>query len=321
MGPSHRSRLALCIPARNAERHLPRLLESVRDQTRPFDEVLLFDDASGDRTSDLARSCGVEIIRSEVNVGPSIGKNRLAERSSADWVHFHDADDWLAPDFVARARAWIERDEADVVLFATEDRDESDDRRLGSRTWDDRSLRSDPVRYCILNTVTNCGLYRRSTFVASGGFVTSPGSKYNEDQAMHLNLALNGLRFRADDYAGVLISQRRGSMSSGNRVECARSHYEVMASVVARTGDRYRQEIGERLWHIAGVLGGYKDWRYARKSVELACELGCRDPDTADPLFRLIARVTPFGAVVIREACIRIFKPALRRDFPVAESA
>ena len=43
-------RLALCVPARNAAAHLPRLLETARLQPVPFDEVLVFDDASDDGT-------------------------------------------------------------------------------------------------------------------------------------------------------------------------------------------------------------------------------------------------------------------------------
>ena len=49
-------RLALGIPARNATAHLPRLFESIRRQTVPFDEVLLYDDASSDGTGDMRRS-------------------------------------------------------------------------------------------------------------------------------------------------------------------------------------------------------------------------------------------------------------------------
>jgi glycosyltransferase involved in cell wall biosynthesis len=311
-------RLALCIPARNAARYIPRLFESARSQTSPFDEILVFDDASDDPTAEIAQKHGAIVVRSDRNVGPSAGKNTLACRAQAEWLHFHDADDWLGSDFVARARTAISRNDTDVVLFATEDRADGSDALLGRRQWDDDALRADPVRYCIVNTVTNCGVYRKSRFLAAGGFETSAAAKYNEDQAMHLNLALNGLRFRSDPYFGVIVAQRSGSMSSGHRVECARAHFEVLAHVAGVTGTKYAPEIGARLWRIAGVLGGYRDWRYARKCVALARELGYTDPHTEDSMFRFAARVSPFGAVVAREAFIRTFKPALRRNYPVA---
>src|SRR5436190_21207 len=110
------SRLALCIPARNAAAHLPRLFESVRLQAIPFNEVLVFDDASVDQTAAVAEELGASVVRSEVNVGPSAGKNLLAQRATSEWLHFHDADDKLAPEFGARARARVSRDDVDVLL-------------------------------------------------------------------------------------------------------------------------------------------------------------------------------------------------------------
>src|SRR5205814_6490718 len=126
---------------------------------------------------------------SEVNTGPSRGKNVLATLTDSEWVHFHDADEALGREFVQRARTWITRDDMDVVLFGTEDRDDRTGATLHNRQWDDEALRADAVRYCIQNTVTNCGVYRRSAFLAVGGFDADEETKYNEDQAMHLRLA------------------------------------------------------------------------------------------------------------------------------------
>ena len=313
-----RPRLALAIPARNAEATLPRLFESVAAQTEPFDEIWLYDDASSDRTGEMARRFGVRVVRSDVNTGPSPGKNRLAQEARAEWVHFHDADDALAPEFVRVARQWIARDVADVVLFGTEDRDDRTGAVLQVRSWNDGELAADAVRHNIVHTVTNCGIYRREIFLAAGGFDVDERTKFNEDQATHLSLALRGLRFRAADYVGCVLYQRSRSMSSGHQIECARAQYEVLASVVSRTDTCYAAEIGGRLWLLAGVLGGYRDWTYARKCLDLARRLGYDNPDGEHPAIRLMARISPFGAIVAREAFIRTFKPHLRSGFPVA---
>lgn len=314
-----RPRLAICIPAHNAASHLPRLLASVREQTMSFDEVLLFDDASADNTVDVAQRAGARVIATSVNVGPSEGKNRLAAQTSAEWIHFHDADDVLAPRFVEKARRWIEADASDVILFGTHDRDEETNAPLGQRQWDDVALQHDAVSYCILNSITNCGVYRRTPFIQAGGFDSSSTARYNEDQAMHLRLAMRGLRFRADDYLGVIITRRSNSMSSGHPIECARAQLHVMAEAATVTGHRYVSEIGERVWRIAGVLAGYQDWQHARKAVDLALRLGYRTPVRETPAFRALARVSPHGAVYLREVFIRAFKPSLRRNAPVAE--
>lgn len=308
------SRLALLIPARNAARFLGRLLTSAAAQT--FDEVRVFDDASDDDTADVARSHGATVSRSDTRCGPSAGKNRLAAATSCDWVHFHDADDALEPEFVHRARGWIASDVADVVLFATEDRAEEAGESLLVRTWDSAALEADPVGYAIEHTITNCGIYRRRAFLEAGGFVTSGRFAYNEDQAMHLTLALAGLRFRSDPYPGVVIHRRGGSMSSGHPVACARSQVEVLKHAVAQTGRRYADAVGTRAWHLAGVCAGYSDWAYVRECLRIARRVGYHVPARQHWLVRAVGAVAPAAAVLGREAFIRTFKPALRRGFP-----
>jgi glycosyltransferase involved in cell wall biosynthesis len=308
-------RIALGIPAYNAAAHLPRLLDSIRAQTLPFDEVWLYDDASTDGTGEIARAFGATVVRTEANSGPSLGKNVLAEKTACEWIHFHDADEALFPDFVERARMLATND-VDVVLFGTEDRDDRSGALLGRRIWNDRELRHDAVRYCVQHTVTNCGVYRRQAFLDAGGFDTDDATKYNEDQAMHLRLALAGLRFCSSATLGVIVYRRSGSMSSGHPIECARAQYMVLEGVAARTGSRYATEMGARLWRLAGVLGGFKDWEYARRCIELARHVGYRDPSDEHPLIRLLSRVSPFGAIVLRESLIRALKPELRRGMP-----
>ncbi len=312
--PPSRPTIALCIPAYNAAGHLHRLLDSVELQTEPFDEVFLYDDASTDGTADVARARGVAVVRGDANVGASVGKNRLAELVMSDWVHFHDADDALGPEFVARAREAIAQRNADVVLFGTEDREDGSGASLHIRRWDRAAIEQDAVRYCIVHTVTNCGVYRRAAFVSAGGFDTNPATRYNEDQAMHVRMALSGLRFTAVDYVGYIVYRRRGSMSSGNQLACARAQYEVLAGAAAATDRRYATEIGARLWRLAGVLGAYGDWDYVRRCLEWADRLGYTDPLGEHFVMRLLARVSPFGAVRAREALIRATKPHLRRD-------
>jgi glycosyltransferase involved in cell wall biosynthesis len=310
--------LALAIPARNEEKVIGRLLDSVDAQSKPFDEIFVYDDASTDRTGEIARSRGAVVLRAEESAGPSHGKNLLASRSSCEWIHFHDADEALHPEFVARAREWMLRDDADVVLFATEDRDDDTGVPIGQRTWDASALRQDPVRYAIVHTITNCGIYRRDAFLAVGGFDTAEATKYNEDQAMHLRLARAGLRFCADPLVGITIYRRRQSMSASHRIECARAQFEVLRETAEATGTKYAAEIGARLWRLAGEFGGYSDWTHVRRCLALAAAVGYRDPAEEHWAVRAGARIAPLATIVGRELTIRALKPGLRDGMPRA---
>jgi glycosyltransferase involved in cell wall biosynthesis len=63
------STIALLIPASNAARYLPRLLESAVRQCKPFDEIWVYDDCSVDNTAEVAERCGARVIRGDVNRG------------------------------------------------------------------------------------------------------------------------------------------------------------------------------------------------------------------------------------------------------------
>ena len=54
--------LALCIPAFNAAELLPILLTSAKNQTIPFDEILVYNDCSTDNTSEVAKKYGANVI-------------------------------------------------------------------------------------------------------------------------------------------------------------------------------------------------------------------------------------------------------------------
>ena len=59
-------RIVAIIPALNAERTVPRVIEQARRQIEP---VVVIDDGSGDRTGDVAREAGAIVLRHDVNRG------------------------------------------------------------------------------------------------------------------------------------------------------------------------------------------------------------------------------------------------------------
>ncbi len=311
--------LALCIPAYNAAAYLPRLLESALAQTRPFDEIWVYDDCSGDDTANIATRYGANVIQGEVNRGCSFGKNALAEQTQCDWIHFHDADDALEPHFVERAHQWMQLDAPpDVVLFGYAMYQHETGEPLGSNVFDDQALRENAIAYTIRTQINPfCGLYRRSRFLEAGGYDTDPAVLYNEDVAFHCRLALAGLSFRADPKITVINYCRPGSMSGANQVKCLKAQYIVMAKVAAAVGDRYGQAIAQRLWGIAAVSAAYLDWETCDRSVTLATQLHPRPSEELNGLFKHLCRINPYLAMRWRESLIRQFRPYLRQNIVV----
>ena len=304
--------LALCIPAWNAEGVLPRLLESARRQSIPFDEVLVHDDASTDGTARVAQSLGARVIRATENRGCSSGKNRLTAEARSGWIHYRDADDDLLPGFTEAARAWTGRADApDAVLVAYEDRD-PDGSVLATCRFDDEALRRDPVRETLLHQHSNCGLYRREAVLRAGGFDEDPRVLYNEDDAFHLRLALAGLRFGADPRVGAVVVRRPGSMSRERPVECLRAKFHVLEKAADAVDEGHRDAVALRLWRCAGALGSRLEWEYADRCLELARRLGFPAPMEGKAWFRWTGRIHPRLALRVRERAIRLLRPGLR---------
>lgn len=311
-----RGALALLIPAFNAEVFLPRLLASARSQTEPFDEIWVYDDGSVDQTAVVAEGFGARVLRGRVNKGCSAARNVLAHETQADWLHFHDADDELAPSFVSVARKWIAADEADVVLFAYEERDDATGARLGVRRFDPIDASRDARSYAIREQINPfCGLYRREALLAAGGFEEDPEILFNEDVATHISLAFAGLRFAAETDVSIINHRRSRSMSSANALKCAQAQYEVLRRTSARPGAAaYRDALASRLWRVAGVLAAHLDWATADKAAALARSLAPPARGDGSPLFRGAAAIAPGLALRLREAGVRCLRPQLRRE-------
>lgn len=117
--------ISIIVPAYNSADTLPRLVEAVAGQTYGRDrmELIVVDDCSADATLQLARDAQerfagmVRVCSTERQSGsPAQPRNIGLAQARGDYVFFHDADDWLAPQAVERmvrhALAW----NSDVLL-------------------------------------------------------------------------------------------------------------------------------------------------------------------------------------------------------------
>jgi glycosyltransferase involved in cell wall biosynthesis len=291
--------LALCIPAYKAEKCLPQLLESARAQEPAFDEVIVCVDASPDATAAVARAFGATVIVNEKNLGCSSSKNRALRASTADWVHFHDADDILLPGFTAEAHRWMARPDApDVVIMGFEYRDFESNQLLDVGLVDDAALAGNPVNFSILHKLPNFGIYHRETLLKLGGFEEDRRFLYAEDYAFHVSLALNGARFRASQEITSINWRHHNSMSSANQAKC---HASVLAIIEKLSGithvkdhPQVREFLCQQAWRSARALTVYRSgYRPASEAIRLASRFEPDIPSTEHPILRIL--VAMFG--------------------------
>jgi glycosyltransferase involved in cell wall biosynthesis len=119
--------VSIIVPARNEEANLAACLESLIAQTGVAFEIIVVDDASSDRTPEIARSfAGVRVISLLPDPPPAnwTGKNNAlvagAKSARAEWLLFTDADTVHLPGSLARALDEAKKQQADLLSYSPE---------------------------------------------------------------------------------------------------------------------------------------------------------------------------------------------------------
>ncbi|MGD0509696.1 MAG: glycosyltransferase family 2 protein [Terriglobales bacterium] len=125
--------VSIIIPARNEEASLGACLQSLTEQTGVPFEIIVVDDASTDRTREIAQSfAGVRVISAEPLAMDGAGKDRIGKRwtgknnavvagareARAPWLLFTDADTVHLPGSLARALDEAKKQRADLLSYS-----------------------------------------------------------------------------------------------------------------------------------------------------------------------------------------------------------
>ena len=122
------SSVSVCIPAYRS-RFLAEAIESVLNQTRPADEVLIVDDCSPhklDRIVSRYEPSEIRYVRNPSNLGVPANYNRALALARSDYVMLFGDHDVMLPTFVERcARVLDENPEASFAFSAASAIDEN----------------------------------------------------------------------------------------------------------------------------------------------------------------------------------------------------
>ena len=186
--------VAVIIPVRNCERFVGHAIDSILSQTLTDLELLVVDDASTDRTSEIIQSYAdprLRLLRNHERMGVSASRNRALAEARAPYVAFLDADDIAYSQRLEKQITFLEGNPNVALVASHLDYIDSKGKLLYSERPDERPSASAEVRMellkraCILpSTATG----RRSELVQVGGF---PKMDYAEDHDLWCRLAVN----------------------------------------------------------------------------------------------------------------------------------
>lgn len=117
------TKISIIIPVYKVEKMLARCLDSLLAQTYTDWNAFLIDDASPDRSGEVAmqyvqKDPRIHYMRNEKNMGVSATRNRALALIQSEYVAFLDSDDWWEADALEKMMAAAEKYEADIVQCA-----------------------------------------------------------------------------------------------------------------------------------------------------------------------------------------------------------
>lgn len=208
-------RISVVVPAYNAEATLRIALDSLVAQTFQDWEAVVVDDGSLDSTARIAteyarRDSRFRVIR-QPNGGLSAARNSGIRVATAPWLHFLDADDWMAPTAFERMIAALDEDTTLDVVHCGWARVTEDGRVIAeSRCWQVGDLFATFAVRCAI-AVHAC-LVRRSLVVEAGAF--DAGFRITQDWVLWQRIARRGARFGRVNDILAFYAFRADSLSS-----------------------------------------------------------------------------------------------------------
>ena len=283
--------VSLLVPCYNAALFLPRLMESVRAQTRPFTAILCYDDGSTDDTVAVARSLGLDIITGQPKAGVAAARNRLAAAARTEWFHFHDADDLIGPQFLERLGPFCD-DRHDVVSCDADWIEDHSRKLMIAWRYDADTLAGTPAAYLLAHALgLNSSIIRKEKWNEIGGCDESLAMW--EDADVHLRLALAGARFKHVPEVHTQ-SLRRSDSFSHDYIRSWNCRLDALELYLQRPlPAEITAVLASEIEKAAAELAGLGDSAGAKRAVRACHRLGVNPPTTRNRLLRLLKPFLP----------------------------
>lgn len=121
--------VSIITPTFNSEKYIQQTIQSVQNQTYQNWEMIIVDDCSVDATVRIVEEIQktdsrIQLIKSDVNSGPAISRNKGIERITGKYMTFLDADDIWFEDFIQNSIDTIKKQEVYFVFSSYKRSDE-----------------------------------------------------------------------------------------------------------------------------------------------------------------------------------------------------
>ena len=113
-------KVSIIVPVYNTEKYLNKCIESIRNQTLKEIEIILIDDGSSDKSTEIldkysAIDSRIIVIHQE-NLGQGAARDRGIEIAKGEYIGFVDSDDWVDLDMYEKLYSIGKDNRAEMVV-------------------------------------------------------------------------------------------------------------------------------------------------------------------------------------------------------------
>jgi len=218
--------ISVIIPVYNGEKTIGSCLDSLLNQVRKPDEIIVIDDSSSDRTKDIVKKHRHVIMLEQMHKGPAAARNFGAKKAKGDILLFTDADCTLHENWVSEMAKPFD----DKAIVGVQGRYSTTQKSVIARfvqlEIEDRYDRMKRFKHIDFIGSYSAG-YKKDIFIRSGGFDETFPVASGEDPELSFKLAKAGHKMVFNDKA-IVYHNHVTSLGTYLKQKFSRAYWRVL---------------------------------------------------------------------------------------------
>jgi succinoglycan biosynthesis protein ExoO len=255
--------VSIIIAAYNTRTYIAQSIESALNQTLKNIEVIVVDDGSTDKTSEVVNQFAdsrLRLLVSQNNFGAANARNQALEIARGEWIAILDSDDWYASNRLERLLKIAYSENADMIadnLLFIRDGETQPWSTLIQESGEKLGVLKEISPICFAKAGRHgsrgihIGLTKpliRRDFLVQQSIQYNPAFKTAEDYWLYLVCLVRGAHFILVPEPYYFYRSRQGSLLDQNKLE----HLHQCSNVIA---DLMRYEVIQKDINLTHTLG------------------------------------------------------------------
>lgn len=221
--------ISVIVPVYNVDKYIEQCIRSILLQTYTDIEIIIVDDGSTDRSSEICDNLSLLdnriIVIHQKNEGVSSARNVGINEANGKWICFVDGDDYLHPQMLEKTISISENQNSDICLcdyYMVYDNGKQKRNKTIDLKYDELITPQKLTEFCLKTSIDNkiCigvpwGKLYRKDYIINNKFSFVPKLKRNQDIVFNLYSFSNASKISYCNFAGYYY--RKWSESAVNR--------------------------------------------------------------------------------------------------------